>query len=256
MTDDKSLKEDARQCAIMKLPTDRTYQLRSTDLRGMNQSTCNTMQGKSGQATEVCGGLATPPKLSHILLLRAVAMRLPLALVALAVSGSAQAQYPYSYAPYIPRDLPSSGQYAAPIQGRSSTSISQALLDANNVVRARVGVPPLVWSDELAKVAQDWGNHLIATGALSHRPNNGYGENIYTLSGAAASPAQVVNYWAAEARSYDIRSNTCKGVCGHYTQVIWGKTRAVGCAVATDRRREVWVCNYDPPGNVIGYRSY
>ena len=78
----------------------------------------------------------------------------------------------------------------------------------------------------------------------------------YTLSGATASPAQVVNYRAAEVRGYDIRSNTCKGVCGHYTQVIWGKTRAVGCAVATDRRREVWVCNYDPPGNVIGYRPY
>jgi hypothetical protein len=64
MTDDKSLKEDARQCAIMKLPTDRRYQLRSTDLRGMNWSTCNTMQGKSGQAREVCGCLATPPKLT------------------------------------------------------------------------------------------------------------------------------------------------------------------------------------------------
>ena len=29
-----------------------------------------------------------------------------------------------------------------------------------------------------------------------------------------------------------------------------------GCAVATDRRREVWVCNYDPPRNVAGYRPY
>jgi uncharacterized protein YkwD len=35
-----------------------------------------------------------------------------------------------------------------------------------------------VWSDELAEVAQDWANHLIATGRLSHTPNNRDGENI------------------------------------------------------------------------------
>ena len=130
------------------------------------------------------------------------------------------------------------------------------MLDAHNAIRARVGVPPLVWSDQLAQVAQDWANHLIATGGFRHRPNNRYGENLYSISGGTASPAQVVGYWAREARGYDIRSNTCSGVCGHYTQIVWGTTRAVGCAVATDRRREVWVCNYDPPGNIVGYRPY
>ena len=69
--------------------------------------------------------------------------------------------------PHLPRD-------------RSSASMAQAMLDAHNAIRARVGVPPLVWSDQLAQVAQDWANHLIATGALSHRPNNRYGENIRT----------------------------------------------------------------------------
>jgi pathogenesis-related protein 1 len=128
--------------------------------------------------------------------------------------------------------------------------------DAHNVIRARVGVPPLVWSDQLARVAQDWTNHLIATGGFSHRPDNRYGENLYSVSGAIASPAQAVGHWAREARGYDVRSNTCSGVCGHYTQIVWGNIRTVGCAVATDRRREVWVCNYDPPGNVIGYRPY
>jgi len=119
-----------------------------------------------------------------------------------------------------------------------------------------VGVPPLVWSDQLVQVAQDWAIHLIATGALSHRPNNRYGENIYAISGGHATPAEVVDLWAKEARGYDIRSNICSGVCGHYTQIVWAKTRAVGCAVARNPQREVWVCNYDPPGNVIGFRPY
>jgi pathogenesis-related protein 1 len=113
-----------------------------------------------------------------------------------------------------------------------------------------------VWSTQLAEVARDWANHLIATGSFVHRPGSRYGENLYALSGGTASPAQVVAYWANEARGYDIRSNTCRGVCGHYTQIVWATTHAVGCAVASDPRRQVWVCNYDPPGNVIGYRPY
>ena len=238
----------------MKSPTDRKHKLRPTELRG-TRGTCNTT-GQFGQAADVCGCLVTLPKPSHILLLRPVTMRSFLTLVAIVVSGSAQAQFPYNYAPYTPRYPPNGSQYAPPAQDRSPASMAQAMLDAHNAIRARVGVPPLVWSDQLAQVAQDWANHLIATGALSHRPNNRYGENIYAISGGHATPAEVVDLWAKEARGYDIRSNTCSGVCGHYTQIVWGKTRAVGCAVATDPQREVWVCNYDPPGNVIGFRPY
>jgi uncharacterized protein YkwD len=176
-----------------------------------------------------------------------------IALLILIASGEVQAQFPYGYAPHTP---PYSGQYDPPVRGRSPASIAQAMLDAHNAIRARVGVPPLVWSDQLAQVAQDWANHLIATGRFGHRPNNRYGENLYSISGGTVSPAQVVGYWAEEARGYDLRSNSCSGVCGHYTQIVWGSTRTVGCAVATNRRREVWVCNYDPPGNIAGYRPY
>jgi hypothetical protein len=69
------------------------------------------------------------------------------------------------------------------------------------------------------------------------------------------TPAEVVGLWAKEARGYDIRANTCSGVCGHYTQIVWAKTRAVGCAVAWNPQR-VWVCDYDPPGKVIGFPPY
>jgi uncharacterized protein YkwD len=130
------------------------------------------------------------------------------------------------------------------------------MLEAHNDIRARIGVSPLVWSAQLADVAQDWATHLIATGGLSHRPDNRYGENIYAISGGLALPAQVVASWADEVRAYDIRSNTCARVCGHYTQIVWRQTRAIGCGIAADRRREVWVCNYDPPGNVVGFRPY
>jgi pathogenesis-related protein 1 len=66
----------------------------------------------------------------------------------------------------------------------------------------------------------------------------------------------VVGAWAGESRNYDYASNKCRGVCGHYTQIVWAGTREVGCAVATGGGRQVWVCNYDPPGNWIGKRPY
>ena len=74
--------------------------------------------------------------------------------------------------------------------------------------------------------------------------------------GSRASAAEVVGYWAAEARDYSYRANTCRGMCGHYTQLVWNDTREVGCAVASEPGREVWVCNYDPPGNWVGERPY
>jgi len=134
--------------------------------------------------------------------------------------------------------------------------MSEAMLASHNAVRRRLGVPPLTWSGELAEVAQEWANHLLATNTFSHRPNNRYGENLYTISGGSASPSQVVALWADEARSYDIRTNTCSGICGHYTQIVWSKTRSAGCAVAANQHREVWVCNYDPPGNWVGFKPY
>jgi hypothetical protein len=39
---------------------------------------------------------------------------------------------------------------------------------------------------------------------------------------------------------------------GHYTQMVWRTTTAVGGARATGGGNDVLVCRYSPPGNVIG----
>jgi len=186
-----------------------------------------------------------------------VAARLLVIQLLVAVSGSANGQSPWSYAPYNPGynpyapDAPRFSPYVA-----ASPSLARSMLDAHNAVRARVGVPPLAWSPQLATLAQDWANALIASQAFSHRPNNQYGENIYTITGGAASAHEVVATWAEDARGYDIRNNTGTGVCGHYTQLVWRHTTTIGCGVAGDAQRQVWVCDYNPPGNIVGYRPY
>jgi len=139
-------------------------------------------------------------------------------------------------------------------QSRVGEGLERDMLAAHNAVRARVGMPPLGWSGRLAAHAKGWADTLLARRQFVHTPNSPYGQNLYEIRSATASPAQVVNAWASESRNYDYASNRCRGVCGHYTQIIWRTTKQVGCAVARGGGREVWVCDYDPPGNWTGQR--
>jgi len=138
----------------------------------------------------------------------------------------------------------------------SSTNIAQEMVKAHNQWRAKVGVPPLRWSNSLATYAQEWANQLMARRAFEHRRNSNYGENLFMGSGKRWSPTEVVNSWGNEVKDYNYRNNSCRGVCGHYTQIVWKKTTEVGCAVARSGNREIWVCNYNPPGNYIGQKPY
>ena len=41
----------------------------------------------------------------------------------------------------------------------------------------------------------------------------------------------------------------CSHECGHYTQIIWRETK-VGCAVSKLGIKQIWVCQYNPPGKL------
>jgi uncharacterized protein YkwD len=133
---------------------------------------------------------------------------------------------------------------------------ARQILAAHNAIRSPLGLPPLQWSATLARFAREWAGTLLARRQFAHRPHSPYGENLFEIQGAAASPREVVESWGSEARDYDYRSNRCRGQCGHYTQIVWRSTRSVGCAVARRADVEIWVCNYDPPGNFVGRRPY
>jgi uncharacterized protein YkwD len=135
--------------------------------------------------------------------------------------------------------------------------------EAHNQVREPLGLEPLVWNANMAAYAAQWAQELTDLGCiLEHRPNFGemaqlFGENLSWNRGFESTPAEVTGYWASEVENYDYDSNTCSDVCGHYTQIVWADTRKLGCAMATcDQGEEVWVCNYDPPGNIIGRQPY
>lgn len=133
------------------------------------------------------------------------------------------------------------------------------MLAAHNQARQTVGVPPLQWSAELAATAQRWADTLRGSRCtMRHSRGTGLGENLAWASGQSLTPAQVAAMWVGERRHYDAARNTCAPgqVCGHYTQVVWRGTTHVGCGMASCGTSEVWVCNYAPPGNVVGQRPH
>ncbi len=139
---------------------------------------------------------------------------------------------------------------------------------AHNAARAAVGVPPLAWDPALAVIADAWARQCrdatAPIGLIDHNPGRSdtyptyVGENIYG-SGGGASGTDAVRLWVAEEASYNYAANSCSGVCGHYTQVVWRATTKVGCALydcAGLQYGSTVVCNYGPGGNVGGQRPY
>src|SRR5258708_23766732 len=82
--------------------------------------------------------------------------------------------------------------------GRAQSRTERDILAAHNAVRAHLGIAPLKWSDHLADCAENWASTLLARGQFAHRPNSNYGENLFEIQGATASPAQVVEACASE----------------------------------------------------------
>jgi pathogenesis-related protein 1 len=159
-------------------------------------------------------------------------------------------------------------------------------LQKANGLRASLGAPSmqtLAWDENLASSALE----LASRCELTNRPSSermnvpGWvgmylGELVAGGTGGtladATNPVKVsanleagLNSWWAEKNDYDYAANTCAPgkVCGHYTQLAWAETRAVGCAVVMCAPYKTFntkgysaVCDFGPGGNMAGKRPY
>ena len=147
-----------------------------------------------------------------------------------------------------------------------------AFLAGHNTVRAAHNAPPLTWSGELALKAAIWANvcqFRHSNGLLSNKP---YGENIVAATGDFSIPAAMgtfvqdagmklclANFFLTKhLKSADY--NPANPTYSHFTQVVWKSTTQLGCAVSRcdgifDRsfgKATLYVCLYNPAGNVVG----
>ncbi|NTX60098.1 CAP domain-containing protein [Myxococcus sp. CA051A] len=154
-------------------------------------------------------------------------------------------------------------------------------VEAHNRVRASVvdakpPLPKVVWSDELAQAARGWASQCkfahdtcrVTPGFLSY-----VGQNLYMSASSdpnskatTALVSQAVNGWGNERRFFpqsSINPFVFDAAYGHYTQLVWRKTTAIGCAVASCSSASqplavshIMVCNYGPGGNMVGAKAY
>ena len=137
------------------------------------------------------------------------------------------------------------------------------ILAAHNAQRSRYGVPPLAWDGALAADAVAWGKTLAAERRWEHDPDNrSEGENLWMGTSGAFSIEQMVGSWADERRFWregvfpDVSTSGSWHDIGHWTQMVWRGTSAVGCGLVRGDGDDYLVCRYGPPGNVIGRRVF
>jgi len=148
--------------------------------------------------------------------------------------------------------------------------VNDRLLAAHNAERARLGIPPLKWSDKLARQSKEWALQLTLIEGLEHSDTADYvdpsdgeeGENLWRGTKGYYTPEQMVNLWVDERKIFvngPFPRNSTTGQwrdVGHYTQLIWRSTTEVGCAIASSEEDDVLVCRYLEGGNVIGEKPY
>jgi hypothetical protein len=132
-------------------------------------------------------------------------------------------------------------------------SVADQFVEAHNRFRAKHCAPPLTWSKKLADVAQDWADELKKKGCMfGHSPGMKYGENLGAGSIGALDPSSTVEMWYDEIKKYKFPNGGFSMQTGHFTQLVWRDTRQVGCGHVQCKGNDIYVCEYDPPGNVEG----
>lgn len=149
---------------------------------------------------------------------------------------------------------------------RGAGLLRQAMLDGHRAARGAVGLPPLSWDTGLAASALAYAQEMARTGRFQHaeQPQGPMrqGENLWTGTRGAYRYDEMMGHWLAERSNFvnlpvPQSSRTGQfGDVGHYTQIVWARSTAVGCAMASNKRDDFLVCRYSPTGNVFGERAF
>lgn len=75
------------------------------------------------------------------------------------------------------------------------------------------------------------------------------GEN---LAWGYAGFEAAIDAWYAEESQYNYGRGGFSSATGHFTQLVWRDTTRLGCAYNFSCGMKTYVCNYSPPGNVMG----
>jgi uncharacterized protein YkwD len=159
--------------------------------------------------------------------------------------------------PAAPEAVPAAARRGPPQPGAAArSSDAEAFVAAHNRARAKHCAAKLTWSAKLAEVAQRWANSLRDKGCAFGHSGGAYGENLAAGTSGTLDPEAVVGLWYDEVAQYRFPDGGFSSKTGHFTQVVWRGTAQVGCGRSQCKGLDIWVCEYDPPGNWEGeYRN-
>jgi len=140
------------------------------------------------------------------------------------------------------------------------SSTRSLLLNLHNKERAYVGIADLSWDSSLETTAQEWADFLAENNKFYHS-GQPVGENLASASNRSNVVSYMFSLWSGEKKHFSNEKpypnvSTDGGMVGHYTQIIWGRTYAVGCGVGYQSGVNYLVCQYKLAGNYIGNYVY
>ncbi|XP_072419644.1 peptidase inhibitor 16-like [Chiloscyllium punctatum] len=150
--------------------------------------------------------------------------------------------------------------------GALSEADKEVLLEAHNRFRSEVpdasNMLKMNWDKDLEEIAIEYAQKCI----WGHNKERGRtGENLYAVTGLL-NIKEAVKKWYFEVKDYTYETMECtpNKLCGHYTQLVWADSDKVGCSShmceevqgLNHKNLSLLVCNYLPPGNVIGEKPY
>merc|ERR1719399_2307066 len=128
----------------------------------------------------------------------------------------------------------------------------------HNAARAKHGTGNVGWSSAVEESARKWAEVIASDCNVRHstfEQRNGYGENL--AWGHRSEEAAMQGWYDKEEPLYNYNNPGFGMSTGHFTQVVWKKTKNIGCVIMPlDHCRGVpsplYICQYDPPGNYAG----
>ena len=132
----------------------------------------------------------------------------------------------------------------------NTQDFESGILNSTNFYRYEHNATALTWNTSLADYAQSWASHC--EWKHSGGPN---GEN---LAEGYPDVTAAVDGWGNERAKYNFNKPTgFSEATGHFTQLVWKDTTTTGCAAVNCTGKGGMdgfyvVCEYYPPGNIVG----
>lgn len=132
-------------------------------------------------------------------------------------------------------------------------ALIDSALNSTNQFRNQHNAAALTWNTSLANAASSW-----ASNCQWKHSGGPTGENL-----AIGYPdmTAAIDAWGNERAHYDFGAPTGFGEkTGHFTQLVWKDTTSLGCAAVdcsgkNSLKGYMVVCEYWPPGNVVGQNN-